>query len=164
MQEMTRKQVVLFTGAECPKEMKGTGSWSCILTFGNHKKDLSGYQNGTTLERMELFSIISALGALKEPCDVRLYSNSSFLMETLRKKNLEKWMLSEWKDDNGEVLLHKDLFMILYFQTRKHHIVFARWNPNQFVEELSRCRELTRNALDEYNKMDNPQSDDQMQS
>ena len=68
-----RKQVQIYTDGACSGN-PGPGGWGAILVFGPHRKEMNGYMAGTTNNRMELFAAISALGALKEPCDVKLYS------------------------------------------------------------------------------------------
>ena len=63
-----RKQVNIYTDGACSGN-PGPGGWGCILEFGPHRKEMSGYMAGTTNNRMELFAAISALGALPStPC------------------------------------------------------------------------------------------------
>ena len=80
MSELPRKQVNIYTDGACSGN-PGPGGWGCILEFGPHRKEMSGFVAGTTNNRMELFAAISALGALKEPCDVCLYSDSNYLVQ-----------------------------------------------------------------------------------
>ena len=59
-----RKQVNIYTDGACSGN-PGPGGWGCILEFGPHRKEMSGYMAGTTNNRMELFAAISALGAVR---------------------------------------------------------------------------------------------------
>ena len=68
------KKVNIYTDGACSGN-PGPGGWAAILEFGPHRKEISGYMAGTTNNRMELFAAISGLGALKEPCEVTLYSD-----------------------------------------------------------------------------------------
>ena len=65
------KTVNIYTDGACSGN-PGPGGWGAILEYGGHKKEMRGYVAGTTNNRMELFAAISALGALKEPCNVKL--------------------------------------------------------------------------------------------
>ena len=79
----SRKLVTIYTDGACSGN-PGPGGWAAILQFGPHEKEISGYMPGTTNNRMELFAAISGLGALKEPCNVRLYSDSAYLVNAFR--------------------------------------------------------------------------------
>jgi len=58
----------------------GDGGWGAILIYGNHEKEVSGFEKDTTNNRMELVAAINALKMLKEPCEVDLYSDSAYLV------------------------------------------------------------------------------------
>ena len=78
MAEQARKQVTIYTDGACSGN-PGPGGWGCILMYGPHQKEMSGSSPETTNNRMEMMAAISALGALKEACDVKLYSDSAYL-------------------------------------------------------------------------------------
>ena len=69
------KKVYLFTDGACSGN-PGPGGWGTILRFGEHEKELSGGEAQTTNNRMELTAVIKGLEALKEPCEVELFSDS----------------------------------------------------------------------------------------
>ena len=68
------KQVTIYTDGACSGN-PGPGGWGAILRYGEHEKELSGGEASTTNNRMELTGVIAALEALKEPCEVELYSD-----------------------------------------------------------------------------------------
>ena len=72
-----KKQVTLYTDGACSGN-PGPGGWGCILSFQSKTKEMSGFMADTTNNRMEIFAVISGLGALKEPCIVDVYSDSAY--------------------------------------------------------------------------------------
>ncbi|MBQ9326207.1 MAG: hypothetical protein IJ246_10570 [Clostridia bacterium] len=155
------KQVALYTGAICEKSDNPVGAWSCILTFGGHEKRFQGYQPGTTLERMEIFSIITGLGALKEPCEVHVHSASKALLKMLRTKPLSAWMMDGWKDADGKEVPCRDLYMILFFQSKKHHLAFVPWNPEKLPEEGLQCMQMARESILAFQKLNTPMTEEE---
>ena len=111
-----RKQVNIYTDGACSGN-PGPGGWGCILEFGPHRKEMSGYMAGTTNNRMELFAAISALGALKEPCDVKLYSDSAYLVNAFNEHWIDGWKKRGWKTAAGQAVENQDLWFILLAQT-----------------------------------------------
>src|SRR5215207_7661649 len=76
----------------------GRGGWGVVLRSGEHEKALSGLvpEETTTNQRAEIYAAIHALSALKEPCKVRVVSDSKYLVETMlgnyrRRTNLDLW-------------------------------------------------------------------------
>ena len=78
------KTVTIYTDGACSGN-PGPGGWGAILMYGPHKKEMSGGEAQTTNNRMELTGAISALRALKEPCQVELYSDSKYVIDALEK-------------------------------------------------------------------------------
>lgn len=76
------KHVEIYTDGAC-KGNPGPGGWSAVIVYGGAEKELSGGEAATTNNRMELIGAISGLGALKEPCEVTLYSDSKYLVMPL---------------------------------------------------------------------------------
>ena len=70
-----RKQVQIYADGACSGN-PGPGGYGVILRYGDTEKELSGGEKMTTNNRMELTGVIKALEALKEPCEVELYTDS----------------------------------------------------------------------------------------
>jgi len=85
-----RKKVEIFTDGACSGN-PGPGGWGAILRYGKVEKELSGAVPDTTNNRMELMAAIAALEALKEPCEVDLYTDSEYL-----KNGITQW-IHGWK-------------------------------------------------------------------
>ena len=82
--------VVIYTDGAC-RGNPGPGGWGLILNFKGIEKELFGAEKHTTNNRMELMAVIKALEALKKPCDIKLFSDSSYVL-----KGITDWM-PNWK-------------------------------------------------------------------
>ena len=89
------KTVTIYTDGACSGN-PGPGGWGAILMYGPHKKEMSGGEAQTTNNRMELTGAISALRALKEPCQVELYSDSKYVIDALEKGWAKGWRARGW--------------------------------------------------------------------
>lgn len=147
-----RKQVNIYTDGACSGN-PGPGGWGCILEFGPHRKEMSGYMAGTTNNRMELFAAISALGALKEPCIVHLYSDSAYLVNAFNEHWIDGWKKRNWKNAAGQPVENQDLWFILLAQTRKHQVTFHKVKGHADHPENIRCDELATSAIKEYRRI-----------
>ncbi len=85
-----KPKVVIYTDGACSGN-PGPGGWGALLKFGPHERELSGAERKTTNNRMEITAAVMALRALKEPCQVDLYTDSEYL-----KKGITEW-ISNWK-------------------------------------------------------------------
>src|ERR1700690_1080852 len=87
---MTKTIVEIFTDGACSGN-PGPGGWGAILRYGEVERGLSGGNAGTTNNRMELTAAIEGPAALKRPCRVRLYTDSTYVRD-----GIMRW-LSQWK-------------------------------------------------------------------
>src|SRR5689334_21583803 len=103
MLETPRKKVTIYTDGACVGN-PGPGGYGAILIFGNHRKELSAGFRLTTNNRMEILGCIAALAALREPCDVTIYSDSQYVVNAMSKSWALKWRRSGWQrtDSNGK--------------------------------------------------------------
>ena len=72
------KKVRIITDGACI-ENPGRGGWAAILRHGNHKKEIFGSEQRTTNNRMEMTAAVEGLAALKEPCEVEIFTDSQYL-------------------------------------------------------------------------------------
>jgi len=90
------KRVELFTDGSSLGN-PGPGGWCSILRYKNYEKTLKGAEKHTTNNRMELKAVIEGLKALKEPCEVDLYSDSTYVINAIDKW-LEGWVKKDFKN------------------------------------------------------------------
>ena len=79
------KDVVIYTDGACSGN-PGPGGYGSVLIYKNVNKELSGYEELTTNNRMEIKAVIEALKALKEPCNIKLYTDSKYVSDAFNKK------------------------------------------------------------------------------
>ena len=93
---MVRKYVELFTDGACSGN-PGPGGWGTILRYGDKEKELSGGEKETTNNRMELTAVIKGLEALKEPCIVKLTTDSKYVCDAILNGWVYSWQKNGWK-------------------------------------------------------------------
>ena len=89
------KRVTIYTDGACSGN-PGPGGWGAVLIYGETEKDISGFEAETTNNRMELMAAISALNTLKNPCEVDLFTDSSYVKDGITKW-IHGWKLKGWK-------------------------------------------------------------------
>ena len=70
--------VYLFTDGACSGN-PGPGGWCAILRYKGAEKELSGAEEQTTNNRMELMAVIEGLKALKRSCRFTVTSDSAYV-------------------------------------------------------------------------------------
>jgi ribonuclease HI len=114
------KQVEIFTDGAC-KGNPGPGGWGAILRMGAAEKELSGGDPATTNNRMELTATIRALGALKEPCHVKLHTDSRYVIDGITKW-VFGWQKNGWKSAAKKPVANADLWQDLIAAVRPHRV------------------------------------------
>ena len=115
------KQVEVYTDGACSGN-PGPGGWGAILRYAGVEKELAGYQAETTNNRMELTAAIQGLEALKEPCQVALYTDSQYLSKAITQGWLQSWKKNGWKKSDKKPVLNIDLWQALDAQLARHQI------------------------------------------
>ena len=135
------KTVDIYTDGAC-KGNPGAGGWSAILVFGGKEKELFGGEKVTTNNRMELTAAIEGLNALKEPCNVNLYSDSQYLVNAINKGWLESWKKKGWRKADKSAVLNDDLWKTLdeLLNVHKVEFIWVRGHDGHAYNE--RCDEL----------------------
>jgi len=134
------KKVTIYTDGACSGN-PGPGGWGAILMYGKSKKELSGGEKSTTNNRMELISVISALEALKEPCEVKLHTDSQYVANAINHGWLESWQIKGWKRKGGEVK-NLDLWVKLVPLLNTHKVTFVWVKGHAENKYNNRCDEL----------------------
>ncbi len=140
------KKVDIYTDGACSGN-PGRGGFGAILMYGKYRKECSGGFAQTTNNRMEIYAAIVALEALREPCEVTLFSDSKYLVDAVSKHWLSAWSRRDWKRQNNDPVLNVDLWQKLMSLLATHKVTF-RWVKGHAENEFNnRCDELARNAI-----------------
>ncbi|MBT8097573.1 MAG: ribonuclease HI [Woeseia sp.] len=135
------KKIDIYTDGAC-RGNPGPGGWGAILIAGTRRKTLHGGESSTTNNRMELTAAIEALNALRGKRDVRLFTDSKYVMDGV-KEWMPNWKKRGWKTANKKPVKNKDLWQALDEATARHEIEW-HWvrghtgNPgNEAADELA---------------------------
>lgn len=135
------KTVEIYTDGACSGN-PGPGGWGAILRYNGTEKELSGGEEQTTNNRMELTGVISALSALKESCIVELYSDSKYVIDALEKGWAVSWRQKSWKKADKKPALNPDLWEKLLELTEKHEMRYHWVKGHADNEFNNRCDKL----------------------
>jgi ribonuclease HI len=140
------KTVEIYTDGAC-RGNPGPGGWAAVLTAGDREKEITGAENLTTNNRMELRAVIAALQALKRPAQVRLYTDSQYVRRGVLEW-LESWKARGWKTADKKPVKNQDLWQLLDGEVSKHQIEW-HWVPGHSgVPGNERCDALANAAID----------------
>jgi ribonuclease HI len=114
------KTVEIFTDGAC-KGNPGPGGWGAILRMGKHEKELSGSEPQTTNNRMEMTAVIKALEALIEPCEVKLHTDSKYVIDGITKW-VAGWKRNGWKNASKQPVRNADLWHELIAAELRHKV------------------------------------------
>lgn len=142
------KKVQIYTDGACSGN-PGIGGWAAMLMYNGHVKEISGYNKDTTNNRMELFAIIQGLGALKEKCEVEVYSDSAYAVDAINKGWLKNWQAANWKTADKKEVKNRDLWNDMCIKINRHNVTFIKVKGHSDNEYNNRCDELARGAIEQ---------------
>lgn len=140
------KEVEIYTDGACSGN-PGPGGWGAILFYGGHRKELSGGEKHTTNNRMELLAAIESLGMLKEPCKVKLYSDSAYLVNCFKQGWFRGWIQNGWKNAKGQPVENQDLWKRLLQLMETHRVEYIKVKGHSDNEFNNHCDFLAREAI-----------------
>ena len=143
------KTVNLYTDGACSGN-PGPGGWGAILEYNGTEKVLSGGEDRTTNNRMELTAVIRGLEVLNQPCQVELYSDSKYVVDGLTKGWARSWQARGWVKSDKKPALNPDLWERL-LELTKMHSVNCHWVKGHAQNPMNnRCDQL---AVGEWKKI-----------
>lgn len=140
---MANKKVTIYTDGACSGN-PGKGGWGAILIYGDVVKELSGGEDNTTNNRMELKAVIEALKALKSPCDVEIYSDSAYVVNAFTQKWIDNWIKNNWKTADKKSVKNVDLWQELLVLIKTHNVTFKKVKGHSDNELNERCDKLAK--------------------
>lgn len=135
------KFVELFTDGACSGN-PGPGGWGAVLRYNGREKELSGGEKETTNNRMELTAAIMGLAALKEPCEVRLVTDSKYVADGITKGWAESWRKNNWRKADKKPALNPDLWERLLDLVNTHKVTIEWVKGHAGHPENERCDQL----------------------
>lgn len=138
-------RVTIFTDGACSGN-PGPGGWGAILRYRGTEKEMSGGDRETTNNRMEMMAAISALEALKRPCVVDIYTDSSYVRDGITKW-IFGWQKRGWKTADKKPVKNVELWQRLLDALKPHKVEWHWVKGHAGHPENERCDELARAAV-----------------
>lgn len=138
------RYVEIFTDGACSGN-PGPGGWGAVLRYGNKEKELCGGEKNTTNNRMELTAVIKALSALKEPCQVKLTTDSKYVVDSINLGWARSWQKNGWRKADKKPALNAELWEQLLSLLDTHTVEFVWVKGHTGHPENERCDALAVN-------------------
>ena len=145
------KEIIMYTDGACSYN-PGPGGWGVVLKYGEYEKELSGFSEETTNNRMEIFAAIQGLRALKEPCSITLFSDSAYLINAFQKGWIRNWQRNGWRNASKQPVENQDLWNQLLLSIGQHQIQWVKVKGHADNPYNNRCDQLARAQVTQYLK------------
>ncbi len=151
------KKITIYTDGACSPN-PGAGGWGALLIYDKTKKELSGGFKFTTNNRMEILAVIESLKALKERCNVKLYTDSQYVYNSVTKGWAQNWRSNGWRKGKKkkEKALNPDLWGQLLDLLDQHNVEMNWVRGHNDNPGNERCDELAVSARLKGNLPDDP--------
>lgn len=143
------KTVDIYTDGACSGN-PGAGGYCAILLYKGVEKIISGFEQETTNNRMELLAVIKGIKALKEKCNVNIYSDSQYVISAFNDNWIENWQKNNWRNANKKEVKNADLWLELVSLIKMHNVNFIKVKGHADNEYNNRCDKI---AVEEYKKV-----------
>ncbi|MDE5832207.1 MAG: ribonuclease HI [Desulfovibrio sp.] len=139
------KHVSIYTDGSCLGN-PGPGGWAAILvlTGTEHRKEIGGGFRKTTNNRMEILGAVKGLEALKETCEVDVYTDSRYLRDAIEEGWLATWRDRGWRKADKKPLPNVDLWKRLIVLLTRHETTFHWVRGHNGHPENERCDAIAR--------------------
>ena len=132
------KKVVLYTDGACSGN-PGPGGYGAVLIYGGVETEIFGGEKSTTNNKMEMMAVIKGLEALKEPCEVEVYSDSAYIVNAIEQGWIESWKKNGWRKADKKPVKNVDLWEKLLELMDKHKVIFNKVKGHADDEYNNRC-------------------------
>jgi len=140
------KKVEIYTDGACSGN-PGIGGYCGILFYKGKELVVSGAEQETTNNRMELTAVIKALEKLKEKCEVDLYSDSAYVINAINNDWLTNWKNSSWKTADKKPVANQDLWEKLLILLEEQSVTFIKVKGHSDNENNNRCDKIAREEI-----------------
>lgn len=140
------KKVDIYTDGACSGN-PGAGGWCAILIYKGIEKTLAGGVKETTNNRMEMTAVIEGLKALRERCEVTVYSDSAYTVNAVNEGWLAYWLTHNWRTRDKSDVKNVDLWESLNSELKKHKVTFIKVKGHSDNAYNNRCDEVARGEI-----------------
>lgn len=153
MFEKGLKTVDLYTDGACSGN-PGPGGYGFILKYNGHEKCGSQGFILTTNNRMEIMAVIEGLSALRETCNVNIYSDSKYVIDAITQGWVYKWEANAWMRNKKDRAVNVDLWEQLLVLLDEHNVEFHWVKGHAGHPENEKCDALAVSAYQGDNLID----------
>ena len=139
--------VEIFTDGACSGN-PGPGGWGAVLRWNAHERELKGFANPTTNNRMEMMAAIAALEALKRPSRVHIHTDSQYLRDGIT-RFIHPWKTRGWKTADKKPVKNIDLWQRLDAAAKPHQVEWFWVRGHSGHVENERADALARSGIEE---------------
>jgi ribonuclease HI len=155
VQTLHLKKVIIHTDGACEGN-PGPGGWAAVLRYGTTVKLVSGGEPATTNNRMELQAAIEAISAVKEPCEIELFTDSVYVKDGITLW-LPSWKARGWRTVEKKPVKNEDLWRKLDAAVSRHQIQWRWVKGHDGNIDNEKCDELACAAAAEMRKRYTPE-------
>ena len=134
-------EVELWTDGACSGN-PGPGGWAALLRMGGHERVVSGGEELTTNNRMELTGVVRGLRALTRPCRVRVHTDSTYVKNAFTNGWLERWQRNGWATRDKRPVKNRELWLELQAEVARHQVEWVKVAGHAGVELNERVDRL----------------------
>ena len=142
--------VEIYTDGAC-KGNPGPGGWGALLVCKGVERELWGGELATTNNRMELMAAIRALAGLKRACQVRLVTDSEYVMRGIQEW-MPGWKKRGWKTSARQPVKNADLWQLLDEQVGRHQVTWEWVRGHTGHHGNERADQLANRGVDEVRR------------
>ena len=132
------KKVTLYTDGACSGN-PGPGGYGAVLIYEGVEKEIAGGEKSTTNNKMEMMAVIKGLEALKEPCEVSVYSDSAYIVNAIEQGWIDSWKKNGWRKADKKPVKNVDLWERLLELMDTHKVTFNTVKGHADDEYNNRC-------------------------
>ncbi|MHC4870532.1 MAG: ribonuclease HI [Planctomycetota bacterium] len=121
------KKISIYTDGACSGN-PGPGGWGSVIICHNpqKRKEISGAEDNTTNNRMELLAVIESLEILKYPCEISITTDSKYVHDAFAKNWIGGWQKNGWITAAKKPVKNQDLWQRL-LQAKDAHVIEWNW-------------------------------------
>lgn len=140
------KNIEIYTDGACSGN-PGPGGYGVVLKYNNNIKKLSEGFKLTTNNRMEILAVIIGLESLKEKCNIKLFSDSKYVIDAINKGWAIKWKSNNWKRNKKDMAQNIDLWdrLLNLIESQNIEFIWVKGHAGHYYNEI--CDKL---AVDAY--------------
>lgn len=145
-----KDNIVIYTDGGC-RGNPGLGAWAAILISEKHnlRLEIGESESYTTNNKMEMKAAIKALERLKNSHNIKLYSDSAYLINGMNEW-IYSWQKNNWIKSDKKPVENKEYWIKLIELSKKHNIEFIKVKGHSDNIENNRADEIANLLMDEH--------------